>query len=232
MTEACAAVGLRLELRDGVVARDTASRPGAEAGAEPSTTAVTTDDRGTDDVDEDEDGWGAAPRPAIVVRLTALGTSVQLTRERRGGELTLVGARRLASSAAAESLRKSLSRGGAAGESLPVALAALARAALEHDIRAAIRARGMYPHPAPRAFRCPRGWPSVARPPAATAGRCRPPPGRVRRRLCRRLGGRDIRRRARRTNVDGVHLRPAHAPGEPRGDAGGHGVGTGASSRH
>ena len=45
MTEACAAVGLRLELRDGVVARDTASRPGAEAGAEPSTTAVTTDDR-------------------------------------------------------------------------------------------------------------------------------------------------------------------------------------------
>ena len=101
MTEACAAVGLRLELRDGVVARDTASRPGAEAGAEPSTTAVTTDDRGTDDVDEDEDGWGAAPRPAIVVRLTALGTSVQLTRERRGGELTLVGARRLASSAAA-----------------------------------------------------------------------------------------------------------------------------------
>ena len=65
---------------------------------------------------------------------------MQLTRERRGGELTLVGARRLASSAAAESLRKSLSRGGAAGESLPVALAALARAALEHDIRAAIRA--------------------------------------------------------------------------------------------
>ena len=46
MTEACAAVGLRLELRDGVVARDTASRPG-EAGAELSTTAVTTDDRGT-----------------------------------------------------------------------------------------------------------------------------------------------------------------------------------------
>lgn len=169
MTEACAAVGLRLELRDGVVARDTASRPGAEAGAEPSTTAVTTDDRGTDDVDEDEDGWGATPRPAIVVRLTPLGTSVQLTRERRGGELTLVGARRLASSAAAESLRKSLSRGGAAGESLPVALAALARAALEHDIRAAIRARGMYPHPAPRAFRCPRGWPLGGAPPAATA---------------------------------------------------------------
>ena len=169
MTEACAAVGLRLELRDGVVARDTASRPGGEAGAELSTTAVTTDDRGTDDVDEDEDGWGAAPRPAIVVRLTPLGTSVQLTRERRGGELTLVGACRLASSSAAESLRKSLSRGGAAGESLPVALAALARAALEHDIRAAIRARGMFPHPAPRAFRCPRGWPLGGAPPAATA---------------------------------------------------------------
>ena len=170
MTEACAAVGLRLELRDGVVARDTASRPGAEAGAEPSTTAVTTDDRGTDDVDEDEDGWGAAPRPAIVVRLTPLGTSVQLTRERRGGELTLVGARRLASSAAAESLRKSLSRGGAAGESLPVALAALARAALEHDIRAAIRARGMYPHPRRARFDARAGGPSVARRPPATGG--------------------------------------------------------------
>ena len=185
MTEACAAVGLRLELRDGVVARDTASRPGGEAGAELSTTAVTTDDRGTDDVDEDEDGWGAAPRPAIVVRLTPLGTSVQLTRERRGGELTLVGACRLASSSAAESLRKSLSRGGAAGESLPVALAALARAALEHDIRAAIRARGMFPHPAPRAFRCPRGWPSVTRRPAAAVS---PPPGRGHRRIRRRLG--------------------------------------------
>jgi mediator of RNA polymerase II transcription subunit 14 len=111
-----------------------------------------------------EDGWGASPRPAIVVQLTTLGTAVQVTCGKRDGDLSLCGIGALLPSAAAATLENAVRIGGAA--TLPKVLVSLRRAALEHDLRAAVRALGHHPHPAPHTLRCNRGWPFGGAPPA------------------------------------------------------------------
>jgi mediator of RNA polymerase II transcription subunit 14 len=123
-----------------------------------------------------EDGWGASPRPSIVVRLTSLGTAVEVTCGKRDGDLSLCGVGALLPSAAAAALENAVRGGGASY--LPKALASLRRAAVEHDLRAAVRHLGHHPHPAPHTLRCDQGWPFGGAPPAVllpvapTAGGC------------------------------------------------------------
>ena len=151
----CAAAGLAATLEPA------ATRPASGAGE---------GDETLDETGVDEDGWGASPRPAIVVRLTANGTAAQVSCDKRGGELAVVGVSRLASPAAAAALARAVRQGGVAA--LPDALASLVRAALESELRAAMREKGLAPHPAPNAvFRAARGvaWPGDGSPPAAAA---------------------------------------------------------------
>jgi hypothetical protein len=122
------------------------------------------------------DGWGASPRPAIVVRLTARGTAVEVTCGKRGGELSLCGAGSLVPSAPAAALEKTVTNGGVAA--LPKVFQTLRRAAMEHDLRAAVSAAGYHPHPA--SLRCDQGWPYGGAPPAVLLpvvgpARCCPP---------------------------------------------------------
>ena len=145
---------------------------GLAATLEPAATrpVSATGDREADATELDEDGWGASPRPAIVVRLTANGTTAQVACDKRGGELAVVGVSRLASPAAATALARAVRQGGVAA--LPDALASLVRAALESELRAAMREKGLAPHPAPKAvFRPAHGvaWPGDGSPPAAAA---------------------------------------------------------------
>ena len=116
-----------------------------------------------------EDGWGGARRPAVRVRLSDRGATAEITCDKRGGHLALVGAGRLTSPAAAAFERAAIRDGGVAG--MPAVAARLARAALESDLRAAIRARaGFRPMPAPRVARRADGvapWPMGGAPPAA-----------------------------------------------------------------
>ena len=151
----CAAAGLAATLEPA------ATRPASGAGE---------GDQTLDETGLDEDGWGASPRPAIVVRLTANGTAAQVSCDKRGGELAVVGVSRLASPAAAAALARAVRQGGVAA--LPDALASLVRAALESELRAAMREKGLAPHPAPNAvFHAARGvaWPGDGSPPAAAA---------------------------------------------------------------
>ena len=145
---------------------------GLAATLEPAATRPSGDDGDGDTLSgrADEDGWGASPRPAIVVRLTANGTTAQVSCDKRGGELVVVGVSRLASPAAAAALARTVRQGGIAA--LPGALAGLVRAALESELRAAMREKGLAPHPAPKAvFRAASGtaWPGDGSPPAAAA---------------------------------------------------------------
>ena len=145
---------------------------GLAATLEPAATrpVSATGDREVDAAGLDEDGWGVSPRPAIVVRLTANGTAAQVSCDKRGGELAVVGVSRLASPAAAAALARTVRQGGVAA--LPDALASLVRAALESELRAAMREKGLAPHPAPKAvFHPARGvaWPGDGSPPAAAA---------------------------------------------------------------
>ena len=103
---------------------------GLAATLEPAATRPSGDDGDGDTLSGrvDEDGWGASPRPAIVVRLTANGTAAQVSCDKRTGELVVVGVSRLASPTAAAALARTVRQGGIAA--LPGALAGLVRAAL------------------------------------------------------------------------------------------------------
>ena len=92
----CAAAGLAATLEPA------ATRPASGAGE---------GDQTLDETGLDEDGWGASPRPAIVVGLTANGTAAQVSCDKRGGELAVVGVSRLASPAAAAALARAVRQG-------------------------------------------------------------------------------------------------------------------------
>jgi mediator of RNA polymerase II transcription subunit 14 len=128
---------------------------------------------GNKSAEPNEDGWGEQARPAIVVRLTENGTCAQVCCDKKSGGLVVVGVHRIASSAYAAALAKTVKQGGIG--SLPAALTGLVRAALESDLRRAMRTKGLAPVPSPRVlFRVSPGtaWPFDGEPPCAAAPVC------------------------------------------------------------
>ena len=103
--------------------------------------------------DADEDGWATARRPAIRLRLTDAGTSVQVTCGKRGGELRVCGVASIASSGSAASVEHAACVGGI--PALRGLLPTLRRYAEERDLRDAARDAGVCTHPAPRSM---KGW--------------------------------------------------------------------------
>ena len=111
--------------------------------------------------DADEDGWATAKRPAIRLRLTDAGTSVQVTCGKRGGELRVCGVASIASSGSAASVEHAACVGGI--PALRGLLPTLRRYAEERDLRDAALAAGVCTHPAPRSM---KGWANSVAPAA------------------------------------------------------------------
>ena len=111
-------------------------------------------------------GRRAAAR--VRVRLSDRGATAEITCDKRGGHLALVGAGRLTSPAAAAFERAAIRDGGVAG--MPAVAARLARAAPRATSARRFERRGFRPMPAPRVARRADGvapWPMGGAPPAA-----------------------------------------------------------------